>query len=188
MHGNNTIKTCNQLMFLSITKWLQKAWKLYFIVHLIPIVLYKRKEFKQNTLKVIANFILGNLKSYAFICANAAFSPVMFCRINKTQIAPLTTYLGAVLITGGVFFEPRGRVEELAIWVLPKFLETAWNYFKKRNGFKKEIPGFLTVLFALSVGVFCELYNSNKSGVKSKYQIIGRKLIGDDVDISSVIS
>ena len=110
----------------------------------------------------------------------------MFCRLSTPEITPLKIWLCGLFFASSVFFESTSRVEEIAIWVLPRFFEFAYNYIKKRNWLDREIPGFLTVLFGLSIGIFCEVYKKNKSTVKSKYQTIGKRLIGDEPKISSV--
>ena len=175
-------------MLLTLTKWFQKTWKIYLIAHLIPIALYKKHELRQKPLMLIGKFLLGFIKSQAFILANCVSMKLMFCKLSKPEIKPLTIWLCGLFFASSVFFESKGRMEEIAIWVLPRFLEFAWNYFKKRGIFDKEVPGFLSVMFAISVGAFCELYSSNKTEVKSKYQTLGRKMIGDDVKISSVLT
>ena len=181
LHGDNTIQSCNWTMLLSLTKWFQKTWKIYLIAHLIPIVLYKKHEVRQNPLKLIGKILLGFIKSHAFILANCVAMKLIFCKVVSKNKHPLNHWLQTLFFTSSIFFESSGRMEEIAIWVLPRFLELVWNYIKKRGILEKNVPGFLSVMFALSVGVFCELYNSNKAGVKSKYQTLGEKIIGDDV-------
>ena len=44
----------------------------------------------------------------------------------------------------------------------------------------KEFPGFLTVIFGLSVGAFCSAYMDKNSEVKSKYSMIGKQIFGSE--------
>ena len=105
----------------------------------------------------------------------------MFCMPIDKGATFSKIYWQSLLVTAAVFFEQSGRAEEIAIWVLPRFLEMTWNYLKKKNIIKKEIPRFLSVVFALSVGAFCQAYMNNKSELKSKYSMLGRLVFGSEL-------
>ena len=85
-----------------------------------------------------------------------------------------------MLINAAIFFESPGRVEEISIWVFPRFLDMIWKYLKKKNIIKNDIQVFLQVVFGLSVGAFCSIYMDKNSEVKSKYSMIGRQIFGSE--------
>lgn len=107
----------------------------------------------------------------------------MYCKLPNPDIKFFNYWLCALLCISSVFIEPKGRIEELALWVLPRFFECFWNYLKKRNIVDNGIPGFITVMFALSVGLFCEAYNTNKSDIKSRYALLGEQILGNEQKI-----
>ena len=148
--------------------------------------MYKRKDFKKNPLKVIGKLLMGFLKSQAFILSNCVSQKKMFCLVGKPELTPLKAWLCGFFQAVPIFLESTSRIEEIAVWVLPRFFELVYNYSKKKNWIEKEIPGFLNILFALSIGAFCKVYTKNKSTVKSKYQTIGKMIIGDEPNIPSV--
>ena len=188
LHGNNSNKSCQYAFLLQLYKWIVKIWKAYSIAHIIPIVLYKRKELRKNPLKVIKRFLWGFFKSHLWVQINGCFL-LSFDYHILTGGGLLTVFRKfwlTLLATLSIFFESVGRIEEITIWIFPKFVEMTQNYFKKKNIIKKEVPGSLTLLYALSVGVLCEVHMAYGYEVKSKYNMIGRKIIGDELDISNV--
>ena len=81
--------------------------------------------------------------------------------------------------TASIFFENPGRIEEIMMWVLPRYLELMWNLIKKKGIAKHDIPYVRNILFAVTVGAVTHYYIKEENSVKSKYQTAGRMLIGD---------
>ncbi len=54
-------------------------------------------------------------------------------------------------------FEPESRRSEIALFILPRFFETLWNYFKRRR-MVKPIPGGELIIFGIAMGIINYYY------------------------------
>jgi len=54
--------------------------------------------------------------------------------------------------SASIFLESSGRVEEIMLWVLPRFLEQAWAALKKTKVVPGDVPLFKEIIFAISIG------------------------------------
>lgn len=67
LHGHNEVKSCQWATILTMTRLVRSTWKLFLVVHLTPILLYKRREFMENPLRVIKRLFIGFIKTNLFI-------------------------------------------------------------------------------------------------------------------------
>jgi hypothetical protein len=64
----------------------------------------------------------------------------------------------AAFISGfTVSLEPEGRRSEIALFIMPRFLETLWNWLKRRR-YVKPIPGGELLVFAFAMGIINYFY------------------------------
>lgn len=56
-----------------------------------------------------------------------------------------------------VTLEPEGRRSEIALFIMPRFFETLWNYLKRR-GLVFPLPGGELLVFALAMGIINYYY------------------------------
>jgi len=112
---------------------------------------------------------------------------LMFCKLKTPEYQPKNFLLTAILFCFSIFFEGRGRMEEIALWVLPRFFEMIWIGLKKKNLVEKPIPGYTYILYALSMASLCWVYNNDKKSMKSKYALLSKKILGDEPKQCSVM-
>ncbi|KAG6896019.1 hypothetical protein C0992_010888, partial [Termitomyces sp. T32_za158] len=135
--------------FFAVFKWMLP---IYGALHFVPAVLFKRKAFTQDPGKVLVRAGLGSLRSSAFLGAFVVIYQLIFCykhklhkmltllRLNGSTsvFARLPVPLVEVLISKvsfwaagfmaglALFVEEKRRRGELAMYVLPKGLESVW--------------------------------------------------------------
>jgi len=85
-----------------------------------------------------------------------------------------------LFFTNSIFFEQPGRIEEIMLWVLPRFLTQTWNFLKKTNMVPGDIPFFENVLFGVSIGILVQKYARGKDSMKSKYKTIASLIVDNN--------
>ncbi|KAG5642687.1 hypothetical protein DXG03_002345 [Asterophora parasitica] len=135
--------------FFAVSKWMLP---IYGALHFVPAVLFKRKAFAQDPGKVLVRAGLGSMRSSAFLGVFVVIFQTIFCykhklhkyltllRLTKSSNPlsavpqPLINVLASKAsfwFTGAMaglalFVEEKRRRGELAMYVLPKGLESAW--------------------------------------------------------------
>ncbi|KAG6811590.1 hypothetical protein H0H92_006713 [Tricholoma furcatifolium] len=135
--------------FFDVFKWMLP---IYSALHFVPAILFKRKAFAQDPGKVLVRAGLGSMRSSAFLGVFVVIYQTLFCykhklhkylsllRLTKSSnpLAGVPTSLVETLISKASFWilgfmaglsvlvEERRRRGELAMYVLPKGLESAW--------------------------------------------------------------
>jgi hypothetical protein len=111
---------------------------------------------------------------------------VMFCKLKIPVFQPQKFLALAIPCTASVFFESQSRIEEIALYVMPRFMDLAWNLLKKFKIVNRSMPGFLYLAFAVSIGFLGQIYVKDNKSMKSKYKVLASKIIGDDLKKDSV--
>ena len=166
--------------FWEVFRWMLP---IYGALHLIPPVLFRRKKFAQDPLRVLLRAALGTSRSSAFLgafvviyqCASPPSSCVVcarrdWCFLYRTAyfcgkhnlyekllalrgpdggntllaalarrlpadilVSKASFFLGGLLSGLSLFVEEKRRREELAMYVLPKGMESAWVMARGRG-------------------------------------------------------
>ena len=74
--------------------------------------------------------------------------------------------IGAFFAGFTIAWEEESRRSEIALFIMPRFFETAWNFLKRRN-LVKPIPGGELIIFAFTMGIINYFYQMEVS--LSKY-------------------
>ncbi|KAJ8517741.1 hypothetical protein ONZ45_g5091 [Pleurotus djamor] len=128
--------------FWEVFKWM---FPIYGALHLIPSVLFKRKEFFKKPLNMLLKAALGTTRSSAFLGVFVIIYQSVFCykhylydRLTSPKNSPALQRIIDLLISKpsfwvpgflcglSLFVEAPRRRTELAMYVLPKGLESAW--------------------------------------------------------------
>ena len=79
----------------------------------------------------------------------------------------------------GLLWEPNSRRSELALYFLPRFLESFWGWLKKRN-LVTSIPYGEVLVFAFAMAVLMYCYQNEKKNIKRAYLSIFSFFWGDN--------
>ncbi|KAG6917567.1 hypothetical protein DXG01_002036 [Tephrocybe rancida] len=135
--------------FFAVFKWMLP---IYGALHFVPAVLFKRKSFTEDPGKVLVRAGLGSMRSSAFLGVFVVIYQTLYCykhkfhkyltllRLTKSSnlLARLPVPLVEALISKAsfwfpgfaagfaLFVEEKRRRGELAMYVLPKGLESVW--------------------------------------------------------------
>ncbi|KAG1771601.1 hypothetical protein EV702DRAFT_640426 [Suillus placidus] len=128
--------------FFTVFKW---AFPIYGALHFVPMILFKRHAFFKNPLHKLGRAGWATIRSSAFLATFIATFQTWFCfkhylyRMLSSQtsvklpqkfidffISKYSYGLGGLFGALSLFVEEKRRRGELAMYVLPKGLESAW--------------------------------------------------------------
>lgn len=189
--------------FFAVFKWMLP---IYGALHFVPAVLFKRQAFTRDPGKVIVKAGLGSLRSSAFLGVFVIIYQTLFCykhylhkcltllkQSSSPSSNPLKTLpqsLIDLLISKGsfwflglmsglsLFVEAKRRRGELAMYVLPKGLESVWIMARGKGWVFKTGNWGEGLLTALGMAMVMSTYQNDPqhlSGLVRRilYQFIG---------------
>jgi len=128
--------------FISVFQWMLP---IYGALHFIPMLLLKRKDVAKNPSRMLLRALLGTGRSSTFLATFVVIYQSYLCGKNNVFealsrlrgripnwvidfcISKPSFWIGGFLAGLALFVEERKRRAELAMYVLPKALESAWN-------------------------------------------------------------
>ncbi|TEB23706.1 hypothetical protein FA13DRAFT_1797750 [Coprinellus micaceus] len=187
--------------FFTVGKWILP---IYGGLHFVPAILFKLDAFKRDPGKVIVKAGLGSLRSSAFLGVFVALYNILFCykhRLHRflTILRSTSPALAALLsqrlidalfiskpafwLTGvgaglSLLVEAKRRRGELAMYVLPKGMESAWLMARGKGYVFKTGKWGDVILTAMGMGMVMSTYQNDPqhlSGLVRRvlYQFIG---------------
>ncbi|KAI9569230.1 hypothetical protein HD554DRAFT_592086 [Boletus coccyginus] len=159
----------------------QWGFPIYGALHLIPLMLFKRHAFLSNPLKMLWRAAWGTIRSSTFLAAFVASFQSWFCFKNymhallssqtKVKIPQIIlaffgskySYgLGGLLGSLSLLIEEKRRRGELAMYVLPKGLESAWLTARGKGWIFRTGEFGRMVLTAIGMGMVMVRFVSSK--------------------------
>ncbi|KAH7044733.1 hypothetical protein BKA57DRAFT_88032 [Linnemannia elongata] len=123
----------------------------------------------------------------AFNCLRSLVIFLVFCLFSRPLILPSpilvkktppNSYILNGLVAGtAVLIEAPGRQMELALYCLPRALETSWKLMMKR-GLVRNIKNGDIALFSASMGVLMTLYQNEPSVINKHYLTVLTRVFG----------
>ncbi|KAG8987738.1 hypothetical protein FRB93_004398 [Tulasnella sp. JGI-2019a] len=193
-HYNSCTKT-GLMRLYEVAKWIAP---MYGALHFIPMLVFRRKIFANAPLKMTIKALLGTLRSSTFLGAFVMIYQSYICLLHAVHALPIPGktgdairklvaakplwWLGGFLSGLSLFVEERKRREELAMYVLPKGLESGFKMFrsnvfgvptKRKKGWKSDFA-----LSAAGMGMVMSTYQHSPqhlSGLVRRvlYQLVG---------------
>jgi hypothetical protein len=109
------------------------------------------------------------IKSLIFMGSYVAILKYMLCKvknirgkvdgfyIKKTNLLGWNPAIGAFFAGFSIAWEEESRRSEIALFIMPRFFETLWNFLKRRN-LVKPMPGGELLVFAFAMGIINYYY------------------------------
>ncbi|KAK3823291.1 MAG: hypothetical protein J3Q66DRAFT_279899 [Benniella sp.] len=162
-----------------ITGEFGRAAKMYGTLNLIVTLVFHHKKLATNPNEVVHRYIKSTLRSCLFLTVyvlNAFYTPCVLRRVLKKE--SLFIYIFNGLLSGlAVLIEAPGRQMELALYCLPRALETVWNMMLKR-GMVRNIRNGDVMLFSASMGVLMTLYQNDPGVINEHYLTVLTRVFG----------
>ena len=129
--------------------------KMYIIVHLLPVFIFKLKDLKKDPLRTLGKAIKNVIQSTCWLAGFVAMFRYGQCWGNYLfgdKYPRLAIAMGAAFCNIPHIIEARSRVKELALFCVPKALEASWNYLEKRNlAFHSKLLDYFVFSFAVAI-------------------------------------
>jgi hypothetical protein len=150
--------SCEKVAVMKFLTVSVTALKFYLPVHLIPIILFKRKKLSENPRQTIKNAIKNIFKSCMFLATYVSIFRYLLCFLKnyRHKVDKWNVILGSFFCTFGLLWEPAHRRTELALYLFPRFMEAFWNKLL-REGLVKSFQFGEVLVFSLAMGIimFC---------------------------------
>lgn len=180
------------IRFCEVWKW---VFPVYGALHFVPLLLFRRARFVKDPLNMFIRTLWGSSRSSAFLGAFVAIYEGSYCLKhylyeNLRDLDLLPTKALNLLITKGsfavlgflaglsLFVEDPRRRAELAMYVLPKSLESAWTTARGKGYVMRTGKLGEALLTAIGMGMVMRTYQQdphNLSGIVRRilYQFVG---------------
>jgi len=178
--------------FFAVFRW---TLPIYGALHVVPMLLFKRKAVARAPGPMVLRASWGTMRSAAFLGVFVAIYQGYFCaaqnshralvgrpHIPKWLLAALVSkpsfWLGGLLSGISVLIEAKHRRGELAMYVLPKGLESAWAAARGKGLVFQTGKHGSALLTAIGMGMVMSTYQNDPhhlSGFVRRilYQFIG---------------
>ncbi|KAG6887777.1 hypothetical protein C0995_012800 [Termitomyces sp. Mi166 len=187
--------------FFAVFKWMLP---IYGALHFVPAVLFKRKAFAQDPGKVLVRAGLGSIRSSAFLGVFVVIYQTIYCykhklhkyltllRLTKSTnplagvpiplvealISKASFWVPGFMAGLALFVEEKRRRGELAMYVLPKGLESVWVMLRGKGWVFRTGNWGESALTALGMAMVMSAYQNDPqhlSGFVRRilYQFIG---------------
>ena len=157
---------CNVPQLVKAIGALKMSGKMYLIVHLIPLLLYKRKKLRTEPVQTVAKFLFGWIKSVLFISFYALISRKGWCyllqdgAINRRKFVLIN-----FIATFGILFEAASRQGEITMYVLPRYFESIPIYLGKMK-LMPQVPKGANLLLGLAMALTAHCYFTDVGSIK----------------------
>ncbi|TPX56552.1 hypothetical protein PhCBS80983_g04460 [Powellomyces hirtus] len=137
-----------------VQKWragMRDSLKIYLLVHLLPVLLFNRKRLRSSRrAKTITDIITGTLRSANFLATFVTFVWIPLCTVRNLtkRDGMLGPFLGSLLSGFSIFLERPSRRREMAVYVVPKALDSLWWRLANGRLGLGRLPGAEFVMFA----------------------------------------
>ena len=177
IHGDHlciteTVYKCVKVLYYSI--------KVYGVVHILSLLLFRLRSLRNEPKEVLENTIKSILKSCIFAISTIACNIYGRCwAIYLTQKStPLPLILCAMLSNFSIMWEYPSRRRELTLFILPRTIETVWNFAKKRR-WMRSIPFGEVFIFTLGLSSLMYSFYVQPQHVRRSYLGLLRIVFGE---------
>ncbi|WWC70734.1 uncharacterized protein I206_104685 [Kwoniella pini CBS 10737] len=162
----------------------------YSALHLIPMLVLRRHHVQRDPLRMLARAIWGITRSCSFLGVFVAIYQSLFClRIQSIEQGWGTKTLTNLLKRKESFWlmgfstclsllvEEKKRRAELAMYVLPRALESAWSSARRR-AWVPIVPFGETILGAVAMGMVMDAYKHQPDAMSGIVRRLLFQLVG----------
>ncbi|KAF9931984.1 hypothetical protein FBU30_009163 [Linnemannia zychae] len=156
-----------------------RALKMYGTLNFIVMLVFQNKKIASDPVKSAKRYVKSTLRSCLFLACYvlACFYVPCLSRRVLGRESNINYILNGLIAGTAVLIEAPGRQMELALYCLPRALETSWKLLMKR-GLVRNIKHGDIALFSASMGVLMTLYQNEPSVINKHYLTVLTRLFG----------
>ncbi|EPQ31596.1 uncharacterized protein PFL1_00929 [Pseudozyma flocculosa PF-1] len=182
--------------FFEVTRWILPV---YLTLHFVPAMFLRPGSFLKDPMRAFLRSLFGSVRSSSFLGVFVIIYQTIFCALHsshgwlvnsptlkdrvpawllKLLLSSEMKWLAGFATCGSLFIEHSRRRAELAAYVLPKGMESAWSIARKR-AWVPFVPGGDLLLTSMGMSLVMGTYAQNPehlSGLVRRvvYQFVGR--------------
>ena len=128
-------------------------------IHLVPLLIFKGKRIRKEPGKVLKSFLKGFMRSVMMLSVYCMIFRYGLCQTKnlRQKVDSLNPIIAGFSATFSILWEPANRRVELALYLVPRFLEALWNFFLRR-GIVKNIRNGEVIFFSVAMAIICYCY------------------------------
>ncbi|KAH6570204.1 hypothetical protein BASA50_004996 [Batrachochytrium salamandrivorans] len=174
-----TYESCWQSVIWSIKGEWFRAMSLYAPLTLIMTLIFRGRNVLKHPTRAMFYFVVSVLRSSLFLTCyvTAAWTTPCWFRQMAGYDRPWMYYVNGMIAGSMVLIEVPGRRLELALYCLPRALESLYNSLVKR-GYARHLPHGEALYFCLSTGVLMTLYQSDPGSIHEGYRKVMFRFFG----------
>lgn len=173
--------SCNSNVFWQYLHGLKSGFPVYAAVHTFALLSFRLKHLIRDPVPTLTQYALSIFYSTNFITSFQAIFWWFFCHTRKAlgRDTNLSTYSASFFAGFSLLWERASRRPELALFVVPRSLDSIWKLLKKR-GYVRDIPYAPIGLFSLSMGAMMTFYQHEPEMIKATYRKAFQRYFGDN--------
>jgi hypothetical protein len=174
---------CNEFALYYSWNCLPVALKFYAPIHILPMLIFKRKQLLSDPVPVLLKTLKATCKSSAFICVYQFTLIRTICLLNHYYKAHRisTVVISAILASLSLLIEEKSRRLELALYLVPHCGRSIYNALKERGLFNESQRRYLiTIVFSISSAILMYLYQNRKQVLKPSLTSLLNQILGDN--------
>ncbi|OXG50365.1 hypothetical protein J010_02837 [Cryptococcus neoformans] len=183
----NTCTETNFRRFFAVCRFMLPV---YSALHLIPMLVLRRHHVKRDPIRMMARALWGISRSCSFLGVFVVIYQVLFCaRVQALEKSRGPDFMRSLLKRKEVFWalgfttclsllvEEKKRRAELAMYVLPRALESAWSGARKR-AWVPLVPFGETILGAAAMAMVMDAYKHEPDAMSGIVRRLLFQLVG----------
>lgn len=183
-------ESCSWTIFERFFRTFRYMLPVYGALHLIPPLVLRRQSFARHPVRMLARIVLGISRSCSFLGFFIIINQWLFCMRTRALESALmpgaikrivarkeTFWVMGFLNALSLFAEERKRRTELAMYVFPKALESAWAAARKR-AWVPVVPFGDTILGASAMAMVMDSYEHSPESLSGIVRRLLFQLVG----------
>jgi hypothetical protein len=157
----------------------QRGVLFYGPLYILASIIFKGGKLLRDPLGSSRRIVLSTIRSAVFITAWVSCAWSSSCAFRKVigTDRPAQYFLSGFLAGSSVFIEGPGRRLELALYFVPRAIETAWNCAVKW-GYWNSISCGEIIYFSIASSVLMTIYQHDPESIHDGYRKAMKRLIG----------
>ena len=158
---------------------LYRSVKLYLPLNLITSILFRGKTLIKSPVSLLVHILKSTTRSSLFLSSYCTIGFTFLCVLRYVfgRESWWFYYLNGVLSGSMVLIEVKQRRMELAMYVLPRAIETVWNQLRE-NRMVQPIQYADFIYFSIAMGTLLSLYQNSPKSIHSSFLKILRSIFG----------
>ncbi|KAI8089945.1 uncharacterized protein BX664DRAFT_334285 [Halteromyces radiatus] len=166
--------SCNAIAVERFTKVFKSMMPVYGTLHFIPMLLFRRKLLRSDPTKMISKTTWATLKSGAFLATFVTLYQYQVCMHRNLLDAGWIRFnhkylyyiFGFVCSYSSIFLEDKKRRSELALYVLPKAVQSFYQILYQKHMMIK-IKHFEVIMSSVAMGIIMSFYQEEADVLSS---------------------